>query len=70
MITYGRYTEPLSKIIRRTITAQEKAIVTEYETGRPKLCPKCRSEMMTLSTPYRVAPDVDKCAGKAGGRNA
>lgn len=67
MITYDRYTELLSKIIHRTITAEEKAVVAEYETGRPKLCPKCRAEMMTVCTPYRVAHDADKCMGKAGG---
>jgi len=67
MITYDRYTELLSKIIHRTITEPEKAIVAEYETGRPKLCPKCRAEVMTFLTPYRVAHDVEKCAGKAGG---
>ena len=67
MITYDRYTELLSRIIHKTITGPEKAIVAEFEAAQPKLCPKCRAEVMTFLTPFRVAHDVEKCAGKAGG---
>ena len=67
MITYDRYTELLSRIIHRTITGEEKTMVAEYETGRPKLCPKCRAKVMTFLQPFRVAHDVEECEGKAGG---
>jgi hypothetical protein len=41
-------------------------MVTEYEAGKPKLCPKCRAEVLSFLTPFRVVHDVEKCTGKAG----
>ena len=67
MITYDRYTELLSKIIHRTITEPEQAAVAEFEIAQAKLCPKCKAQVMTFLEPFRVAHDVDKCTGKAGG---
>jgi hypothetical protein len=42
-------------------------MVGEYEAAQPKFCPKCRAEVMTFLEPFRVAHDVEKCTGKAGG---
>ena len=64
MIVYERYTELLSKIIHKTITPTEMKIVAEYEASTPDNCPKCRTDMWTFLEPFRVAHDVEKCAGK------
>jgi hypothetical protein len=63
MISYERYTELLGKIIHRTITDAEKAVVASYEEAQPKTCPKCGSNMWTFLEPYRIAHDFEKCAG-------
>jgi hypothetical protein len=64
MIAYERYTELLSKQIHRTITAQEKADVEKYESVQPKTCPNCGAAVWTFLEPFRVAHDMEKCAGK------
>ena len=64
MIAYDRYTELLSKIIHKTITPDETKMVVVYETSTPDICPKCRNDIWTMLEPYRVAHDVEKCAGK------
>ncbi len=64
MITYDRFTELLSKQIHRTITDQEQADLAKYEAAQPKTCPKCMANVWTFLTPYRIAHDVEKCAGK------
>ena len=63
MISYERYTELLSKIIHRTITDAEKAVVSSYEAAQPKTCPKCGNNMWTFLESYRVAHDIEKCSG-------
>jgi len=64
MIAYDRYTELLSKTIWRTITPAETKMVEEYESSTPDNCPKCGADMWTMLEPYRVAHDIEKCAGK------
>ena len=64
MISYERFAELLGKIIHRTITEPEKADVEKYEAEQPKICPKCKANVFTFLKPYRVAHDVEKCAGK------
>jgi hypothetical protein len=64
MISYDRYTELLSKIIYKNITPAESKAVEEYETSTPEICPKCGDDAWTFLEPYRVAHDVEKCAGE------
>lgn len=64
MISYERYAELLSKTIHKTINAVESAQVVKYEATQPKQCPKCGRNVMSFLPPFRVAHDVEKCAGK------
>jgi hypothetical protein len=64
MIAYERYTELISKLISRTITAQEKVDLEKYEAAQPKTCSLCGAAVWTFLEPFRVAHDVEKCAGK------
>ena len=64
MIIYDRYTELLSKTIYKTITPAESKAVAEYEASTPEICSKCGDDAWTFLEPYRVAHDVEKCAGK------
>ena len=64
MISYDRYTELLSKTIHKTITASESRALEEFEAAQPDNCPKCGTDVWTFLEPYRVAHDVEKCAGK------
>jgi hypothetical protein len=68
-IAYERYTELISKHIHRTVSAQEKADDEKYETAQPKTCPLCGAAVWIFLEPFRVAHDVEKCEGKAGGEN-
>jgi hypothetical protein len=64
MITHDRYTELLSKIINRTISAAEQTDVTRFEAAQPKVCPKCQAPVLSFLSPPRVIHDIEKCPGK------
>jgi len=64
MISYDRYTELLSKVIHRTITATEAKDILSFQSAQPKTCPKCQTTVFSFFTPDRVAHDIEKCPGK------